>query len=63
MSGTHAAQWSQAMREELDQLEENNTWELVHRDQIERGHQPLGGKWVYTVKRDVDGKIARFKAR
>lgn len=63
MSSTHAGQWSQAMREELYQLEKNNTWELVHRYQIEKGHQPLGGKWVYKVKRDVNGKIARFKAR
>ena len=36
MSGNHANQWSQTMREELDQLERNNTWELVHRDLIEK---------------------------
>lgn len=32
------------MREELDQLEKNNSWELVHRDKIEKKHQPLGSK-------------------
>lgn len=63
MNGTHAPQWSQAMREELDQLEKNNTWTLVWKDQIPASHCPLGGKWVYKVKRDVNGNIACFKAR
>lgn len=63
MSGTHAQQWSQAMKEELDRLEANQTWDLIHKRDIEPGHKPLGGKWVYKVKRDVNGDIARFKAR
>ena len=63
MSGTHAQQWSQAMKEELDQLEANQTWELIHKRDIKPGHKSLGGKWVYKIKRDVNGDIARFKAR
>ena len=51
------------MEEELNQLEKNNTWELVHKSDVQPGHWPLGGKWVYKIKRDVDGNIARFKAR
>lgn len=27
------------------------------------GHQALGGKSVYKIKRDVDGNVARYKAR
>ena len=51
------------MKEELDQLHKNETWILVHRDEIEAGHRALGGKWIYKVKCDVDKKVARFKAR
>lgn len=58
MSGTHAQQWSQAMREELNQLEANQKWEFIHKKDIEPGRKPLGGKWVYKVKRDMNGDIA-----
>lgn len=62
MQGPHAAQWSQAMIEELDSLHENNTWTLIPKEEMQAGHRALGGKWVYKMKRDVEGKISRFKA-
>lgn len=51
------------MKEELDQLEAHTTWTLIHKSQIQPGLKPLGGKWVYKVKRNVNGDIAKFKAR
>lgn len=51
------------MTEELDQLKANETWSLVHKSQIKPGMKSSGGKWVYKVKRDVHGEIARYKAR
>ena len=63
MQGPNASQWAQAITEELDQLHKNDTWTLVLKDKIEPSHWPLGGNWVYKVKQDVDGNIARFKAR
>ena len=63
MQGPNSTEWARAMEEELDQLRKNDTWILVPRSEIEPGHRPLGGKWVYKVKRDVNGEVARFKAR
>lgn len=63
MQGPHTAKWARVIEEKLDQFHKNGTWALVHQDEIEAGHRALGGKWVYKVKRDIDGKVARFKAR
>ncbi len=63
MSGVYAPKRFKAMRKQLDQLKKNNIWSLVWKDQIPLGHRPLGGKWVYKVKRDVNRIIARCKAR
>ncbi len=63
INGPHAQQWAYAIKEELDQLEKNKTWTLVAENDIEQGHKPLSGKWVFKVKREVNGAIARFKAR
>lgn len=63
MQGPNATQWAKAMEEELDQLRKNKTWELIPASEMEPSHRVLGGKGVYRVKRDVNGNIARFKAR
>ncbi|KAH9778852.1 hypothetical protein KPL71_007491 [Citrus sinensis] len=38
----------------------NNTWELV---KIQEGTKVIGNKWVYKVKHNPDGTVARHKAR
>ena len=35
------------MNEELDALEENNTWEITD---LPEGKQAIGCKWLYTTK-------------
>ena len=52
--------WVKAMEEELDQIEKNNTWELVPRP-IRKNI--IGTKWVFRNKLDEDGKVIRNKAR
>lgn len=58
MQCPNALLWAQAMEEKLDQLRKDETWVLVPKDEIQPGHRVLGGKWVYKVKRDVNGDIA-----
>ncbi|KAF3787415.1 Copia protein [Nymphaea thermarum] len=52
--------WLQAMTEEMDALEKNNTWEVVD---IPKGTHLVGSKWVFTVKYKPDGNVERYKAR
>ena len=48
------------MNEELDQIEKNNTWELVPRLEDKN---VIGSKWVFKNKMNEKGKIVRNKDR
>ena len=52
--------WMKAMNEELSQIENNKTWELVPRP---LNKNVIGAKWVFRNKMDEAGKITRNKAR
>ena len=52
--------WLKAMNEELNAIEKNQTWTLVD---LPDGRKAIGCKWVFKLKRDEKGEIARFKAR
>jgi len=52
--------WCEAMKEELDALEKNNTWKIM---QLPQGKKPVGCKWVYKLKYNSDGTVERYKAR
>jgi hypothetical protein len=52
--------WIRAMNEELDQIEKNNTWELVPRPEDKN---VIGSKWVFKNKMNEKGQIVRNKAR
>ena len=47
-----ASGWEQAMKNELEALKVNDTFELTA---LPEGKNLVGGKWVYTVKEDVNG--------
>jgi hypothetical protein len=49
-----------AMLEEMGSIEENGTWFLTG---LPAGHRPIGLKWVFKIKRDEKGNIAKHKAR
>ncbi|KAL0453131.1 UNVERIFIED_CONTAM: Retrovirus-related Pol polyprotein from transposon RE1 [Sesamum latifolium] len=52
--------WELAMRQELEALEKNNTWEIVL---LPEGKKAIGSKWVFKVKLKPDGSVDRYKAR
>eukprot|EP00253_Pinus_taeda_P008999 PITA_08999 len=52
--------WIEAMDEEMNSIERNNTWELV---ELPKGKEVIGVKWVYKTKCNAEGKIERHKAR
>jgi len=56
-----AERWIEAMASEVDSLAKNQTWEIVK--EAPRGRKALGSKWVFKLKRNADGSIARYKAR
>ena len=53
------AKWKMAMKEEIDSLEKNKTWELV---ELLKDRNIVGCKWVFKLKKGVDGKVERYKA-
>jgi hypothetical protein len=52
--------WEHAIQAELDQLQEMGTWQLVDKppDAV-----PIANKWVFTKKRNKEGKLTKYKAR
>lgn len=55
-----APQWLAAMHVEIRALNRNQTWRKRPRDEAKT---VLRGRWIFSVKRDADGKLSRFKAR
>ena len=47
------------MKEELDTLSKNHTWDLVT---LPPGKSVVGCKWIYKIKTRSDGSIERYKA-
>ena len=48
------------MQQEYEALMKNNTWSLVP---LPPDRKPIGCKWVFRVKENVDGSINKYKAQ
>jgi hypothetical protein len=52
--------WRKAMEEEMKSIEDNGTWTLTG---LPEGRRAIGLKWVFKVKKNEHGEVARHKAR
>src|SRR3954467_15339927 len=59
MSCTNLDNWLKAMKDEIDQLEKLETYQL---EDLPMGRQAVGNKWVYNTNINPDGTI-RHKAQ
>jgi len=59
-SSLDADLWKEAIRNEMDLIMSNGTWEVV---EWPYGCKPIGCKWVFKKKLRPDGTIERYKAR
>ncbi|RVW77417.1 Retrovirus-related Pol polyprotein from transposon TNT 1-94 [Vitis vinifera] len=55
----NSSKWELAMKDEMDSLLGNQTWELI---ELPVGKKALHNKWVYRIKNEHDGS-KRYKAR
>ena len=52
--------WKLAMKEEMDSLAKNKTWDLV---ELPESREVVGCKWVYKLKKGPDDIVPKYKAR
>ena len=57
---SQSSKWVDTMKEEINTLEKNQTWELVPKP---RDVKPISCKWVYKIKTHPDESIEKYKAR
>jgi hypothetical protein len=59
-SGADWFDWEKSIHEEFESIRTNNTAELVD---LPRGKRALGSKLVFSLKKNEDGSIKRYKSR
>ena len=60
ITGPESEKWLEAMKSEMDSMYTNQVWTLV---EPPIGVNPIGCKWVFKKKTDMDGKVHTYKAR
>ncbi len=59
-SSPDKSKWKREMEAEMRSLDENQVWDLVD---LPPDRKTVGSKWVFKVKTQADGSVARYKAR
>lgn len=52
--------WKQAMDQEIEAIEKNETWELTR---LPLGGKTIGVKWIFKTKLNEHGEVDKYKAR
>ena len=60
INSPEADHWRKAMDDEINSLQTMKTWRVVPRP---KDRKTIESKWVYKLKYNADGEIARYKAR
>ncbi|MBN8110518.1 hypothetical protein, partial [Vibrio vulnificus] len=53
LNSPNKEEWIKSMENEMDSMRKNKVWELVD---LPEGREPIGCKWINTVKSDGGGK-------
>ena len=60
MKVSDSDKWKLAMKEKMDSLAKNKTWDLV---ELSESRKVVGCKWVYKLKKGADDTVLKYKAR
>ena len=60
IEGSKYEEWQKTMKEEIEMIEKNQTWELTTKP---KGKNVIGVKWVYRTKVNPDGSIFKHKVK
>jgi hypothetical protein len=52
--------WKKAMDEEMESLDKSEAWDLV---ELTTRINPIGRKWVFKNKLNVEGKVEKYKSQ
>ena len=60
MECSDSIKWVNAMKDELNSMDQNRVWELV---EFPKGCKRVGCKWVFKTKQGSNGNFERYKTR
>ena len=59
LNSSKSDQWLKAMKSEMDSMYTNQVWTLVDPPE---GIKPIGCKWIFKKKTDMEGNVITYKA-
>ena len=63
MIGPDRESYQEAMTNEIRELEDHGTWNLIKRSEVPKNSKVLPSTWVLRAKRYPDGRLRKHKAR